>query len=120
MDEQSIWKKEISFRRRKPAAKPPVRESGPVEGVRGNREVPPSSADDSRVAASRTSDGDSPVAAPRSSAETPRDEATSIWKKEISFKGRKEPGPDSGLEEGDGGSPEVQPANAESSPAEKQ
>jgi cytochrome c-type biogenesis protein CcmE len=24
-----------------PAAKPPVRESGPVEGVRGNREVPP-------------------------------------------------------------------------------
>jgi len=24
-----------------PAAKPPVRDSGPVEGVRGNREVPP-------------------------------------------------------------------------------
>jgi hypothetical protein len=24
-----------------PAAKPPVRLSGPVEGVRGNREVPP-------------------------------------------------------------------------------
>jgi hypothetical protein len=24
-----------------PAAKPPVRVSGPVEGVRGNREVPP-------------------------------------------------------------------------------
>jgi hypothetical protein len=25
----------------RPAAKPPVRVSGPVEGVRGNREVPP-------------------------------------------------------------------------------
>jgi H+-translocating NAD(P) transhydrogenase subunit alpha len=27
--------------RRRPAAEPPVRDSGPVEGVRGNREVPP-------------------------------------------------------------------------------
>jgi proton-translocating NAD(P)+ transhydrogenase subunit alpha len=27
-----------------PEARPPVRDSGPVEGVRGNREVPPSSA----------------------------------------------------------------------------
>src|SRR5439155_9401493 len=25
----------------RPAAQPPVRDSGPVEGVRGNREVPP-------------------------------------------------------------------------------
>jgi hypothetical protein len=41
-DEQSIWKKEISFRRRpKEAAERPVRDSGPVEGDRGNREVPP-------------------------------------------------------------------------------
>src|SRR5918999_3708408 len=27
--------------RERPAAEPPVRDSGPVEGVRGNREVPP-------------------------------------------------------------------------------
>jgi CcmD family protein len=30
-----------------PAAKPPVRDSGPVEGVWGNREVPPAVAGDS-------------------------------------------------------------------------
>jgi CcmD family protein len=29
---------------REPAAKPPVRASGPVEGGRGNREVPPEEA----------------------------------------------------------------------------
>ena len=29
------------FKRRRPAAQPPVRDSGPVEGVGGNREVPP-------------------------------------------------------------------------------
>ena len=28
-----------------PAAQPPVRESGPVEGDRGNREVPPRTSD---------------------------------------------------------------------------
>jgi type IV pilus assembly protein PilM len=39
---QSIWKKEISFGK-KAAAKPPVRDSGPGEGVRGNREVSPTS-----------------------------------------------------------------------------
>jgi NAD(P) transhydrogenase subunit alpha len=27
--------------KRRPAAQPPVRDSGPVEGIRGNREVPP-------------------------------------------------------------------------------
>jgi H+-translocating NAD(P) transhydrogenase subunit alpha len=33
---------------KKRAAKPPVRDSGPGEGVRGNREVPPASTDRSR------------------------------------------------------------------------
>ena len=32
-------------RRRDPVAEPPVRDSGPVEGVRGNREVPPTKQD---------------------------------------------------------------------------
>jgi NAD(P) transhydrogenase subunit alpha len=31
------------FKKREPAAQPPVRDSGPVEGARGNREVPPAS-----------------------------------------------------------------------------
>src|SRR5687768_3772909 len=30
-----------SFEQPQPAAQPPVRDSGPEEGVRGNREVPP-------------------------------------------------------------------------------
>jgi type IV pilus assembly protein PilM len=59
VDEQSIWKKEISFRRKpKEAAKRPVRDSGPGEGVRGNREIPPTKAE----------------------------KPASIWKKEISFR----------------------------------
>ena len=62
---ESVWKKEVSFRRRKP----PVRDSGPVEGVRGNREVP---------------------------SEEPAAEKTSVWKKEISFGRRKPPVRDSG------------------------
>jgi type IV pilus assembly protein PilM len=57
VDEQSIWKKEISFRR---AAKPPVRASGPGEGDSGEP-------------------GGSP--APTESEPQP-----SIWKKEISFR----------------------------------
>jgi molecular chaperone GrpE len=38
------------------AAKPPVRDSGPVEGVRGNREVPPTEAEDELAAATRERD----------------------------------------------------------------
>jgi molecular chaperone GrpE len=38
------------------AAKPPVRDSGPVEGVRGNREVPPAEAEDELAAATRERD----------------------------------------------------------------
>ena len=41
MDEQSIWKKEISFRRRKP----PVRESGPGERATGEPEGSPAPTD---------------------------------------------------------------------------
>jgi type IV pilus assembly protein PilM len=40
VSEQSIWKKEISFRR-KPAAKPSVPESGPGEALPGTPQVPP-------------------------------------------------------------------------------
>ena len=42
---QSIWKKEISFGKKAkaeaPAAQPPVGDSGPGEGVRGDREASP-------------------------------------------------------------------------------
>jgi type IV pilus assembly protein PilM len=55
VDEQSIWKKEISFRRRKP----PVRASGPGEGVTAEPGGSPAPADA---------------------------EPQSIWKKEISFR----------------------------------
>ncbi len=59
----SIWKKEISFGRKpKEAVEPPVRDSGPVEGDRGHREVPPNN-----------------------------EKPTSIWKKEISFGRKKKP-----------------------------
>ena len=78
MNEQSIWKKEISFKKkpkeRKPpppageesAAERPVRETGPGEGARGNREVLPTGIEEPKK--------------------------QSIWKKEIAF-GKKEKAP---------------------------
>jgi type IV pilus assembly protein PilM len=75
VDEQSIWKKEISFRRRKP----PVRSSGPGEGVSGE-----------------------PGGSPAPAKSEPQQ---SIWKKEISF--RRKPQADAPVEQAD--APEKEP-----------
>jgi type IV pilus assembly protein PilM len=80
VDDQSIWKKEISFRRRKP----PVRASGPAEGASGE---PGGSLE------------------PTDSEPQP-----SFWKKEISFKRAAKPpvrasGPGEGVSGEPGGSP---------------
>jgi error-prone DNA polymerase len=44
----------------RPAAKPPVRDSGPGEGARGNREVPPASGTESEAAATEAVDASEP------------------------------------------------------------
>ena len=98
----SVWKKEISFGRKKKeeAAQRPVRDSGPGEEAWGNREVSPTGIEEPKK--------------------------QSVWKKEISFGKKKQPKPegvaepaaqrpvrDSGPGEGAWGNREVSPTGIE-------